>query len=251
MAGISMEICCYNLESVIAAQEAGANRIELCANRHLGGTTPSYGMMEVVRKNLHTPVMVMIRPRGGDFLYSQLEIEVMIHDIQMAKELQMTGVVMGVLQQNGEVNKAVMTQLIDIARPMQVTFHRAFDLTPDPISSLQDLIELGVDRVLTSGQHYRSFEGMKVIKTLIDMAGDRIVVMPGGGITEYSVKEIIQYTGAKEFHVSASGNRPSTMKFKKGQVLMGTSDSEYTVEIADPTRIRRFRKIVDQLLIKD
>jgi copper homeostasis protein len=203
--------------------------------------------MEVVRKNLNAQVMVMIRPRGGDFLYNQLEIEVMIHDIQMAKELQMDGVVMGVLQQNGEIDKAVMKQLIEVARPMQVTFHRAFDLTPDPVKSLHDLIELGVDRVLTSGQRHRSFEGMKVIKALIDLAAGQIAVMPGGGISEYSVKEIMEYTGASEFHVSASGTRPSGMKYRKDQVLMGIKETEYTVEIADPARIRRFREIVDQL----
>ena len=251
MAGITMEVCCYNLESVLIAQEAGANRIELCANRHLGGTTPSYGMMEVVRKNLQIPVSVMIRPRGADFYYSQPEIEVMIHDIQMAKELKMDGIVTGVLNKNGEINTAVMKELISIAKPMQVTFHRAFDLTPDPEKSLQDLVELGVDRVLTSGQRHRSFEGMGVIRTLIQLADNRIAVMPGGGISEYSVKEIIQFTGAKEFHVSASGSRPSVMEYRKNKVHMGSSDSEYTIAIADPGRIRKFRTIVDQLTINN
>ncbi len=229
------------------AQEAGADRIELCANRHLGGTTPSFGMMEVVRKNVQAPVMAMIRPRGGDFLYSQLEIQVMIHDIQMAKELQMDGVVMGVLQHNGEIDKQVMKVLIEVAKPMQITFHRAFDLTPYPMKSIQDLVDLGVDRLLTSGQHQSSFEGMKMIKALLEWAEDRIKVMPGGGVSEHNVKEIIEYTGAREFHVSASGTRPSSMKFKQEQVLMGTTDSEYTVEIADPRRIAKFRDIVDQI----
>ena len=242
-----MEVCCYNLESALNAQVAGADRIELCADRHQGGTTPSYGMLEVVRKHLQLPVFSMIRPREGDFYYSNQEIEVMMHDIQMAKELAIDGVVTGVLQKDGQVNVAVMKQLIAIARPLQVTFHRAFDLTPEPRKSLDDIMSLGVDRILTSGQRPSAFEGMKIVKQLVEWSQGRLSVMPGAGINEENLLQILKQTGAKEFHVSASGTRPSQMQFRKEQVLMGDDQSEYTIDVSDEMRIKEFREIADQL----
>ena len=246
-----MEVCCYELESALTAQQAGADRVELCADRHQGGTTPSYGMMEVVRKELKIPVFAMIRPRGADFLYSSQEIRVMMHDIQMAKELEMEGVVMGVLTPDGQVDTGIMKELIELARPMEVTFHRAFDLTPDAKRALRDLISLGVNRVLTSGQYNTAFEGREVIRKLNEQATGKIVVMPGSGIREESVTDLLSNTGAREFHISASGKRPSGMKFKKQGVLMGTSKSEYMVDIADAARIKKFRELVDQIQIKN
>lgn len=249
MDGITMEVCCYNLESAIYAEAAGADRIELCANRHQGGTTPSYGMLEVVRKIVEIPIFSMIRPRGGDFLYSKEELEVMLHDIQMAKELGMEGVVMGVLRKDGQVDIEVMSRLIEVVRPMEVTFHRAFDLTPDPIKSLEDIISLGVDRVLTSGQRSSAYHGMAIIKSILESCKGAIIVMPGAGINEENVLQILEQTGAREFHVSASGTRPSKMKFHKNQVQMGSDEGEYTVDITDENRIRKFREIVNQLKI--
>jgi copper homeostasis protein len=251
MAGITMEVCCYDLESALNAQEAGANRIELCADRHQGGTTPSYGTMEVVRKQVKLPVFVMIRPRGGDFLYSAPELNAMMHDIQMAKELGMEGVVMGVLGKEGQINVQVMKQLIEVALPMQVTFHRAFDLTPEPKKSLEDLMALGVDRVLTSGQRTTAAEGIDTIRSLVQQSGSKLLVMPGAGIDENNVVEILKQTGASEFHVSASGTRKSNMEYRKEQVLMGTDKSEYTIDIADKARIEKFREIVDRLTTED
>ncbi len=247
MAGYTIEVCCYNLESALTAQDAGADRIELCADRHQGGTTPSYGMMEVVKKQLTIPVFVMIRPRGGDFLYAPEEYQVMMHDIQMAKELGINGVVMGVLKPDGRINPIVMEELIDLAKPMQVTFHRAFDLTPDPLESLHDLISLGVDRLLTSGQCTSAFDGRQVITSLIKQAEKKIIVMPGAGINESNVLELLSETGAHEFHISATGSRPSQMKYHKQAVLMGTSPSEYSIEIAAPRRIEKFRALIDSL----
>ncbi len=244
---ITMEVCCYNLESAVNAKAAGADRIELCANRYQGGTTPSYGMLEVVRKNVDLPIFAMIRPRGGDFLYSKEELEVMLHDIQMTKELGMEGVVMGVLSKDGQVDSEIMKKLIETARPMEVTFHRAFDLTPDPTKSLEDLISIGVDRVLTSGQQNSAFDGVVLIKSLVETAREAISVMPGAGINEDNVASILEQTGARELHISASGSRPSKMKFHKEQVQMGNDGSEYSIDIADGKRIMRFREIVDQL----
>jgi copper homeostasis protein len=170
----------------------------------------------------------------------------MMHDIQMAKELGMDGVVLGVLEKEGQVNKSIVAELVGLARPLQVTFHRAFDLTPDPMESLHTLIEFGIDRLLTSGQHHTAYHGRNIIKTLVEFAGDKIMVMPGAGINEENVVEILSTTGAREFHVSASGVRSSAMKFQKSDVLMGDDASEYTVDIADGTRIGRFRQLVEQ-----
>jgi len=208
-------------------------------------------MLEVIRKNVDLPIFTMIRPRGGDFLYIKEELEIMLHDIQMAKELGMEGVVMGVLSKDGQVDSEIMKKLIEIARPMEVTFHRAFDLTPDPKKSLEDLLSLGVDRVLTSGQQNSAFDGVVLIKSLVETAGEVISIMPGAGINEDNVVHILEMTGAKEFHVSASGSRTSKMKFRKEQVQMGSGRSEYSIDIAEGKRIRKFRKIVDQLTIKD
>ncbi len=244
MEGITMEVCCYNLESAVYAKAAGADRIELCANRYQGGTTPSYGMLEVVRQNVDLPIFAMIRPRGGDFLYSKEELEVMFHDIQMAKELKMEGVVMGVLQKDGQVDIEVMERLVAVARPMEVTFHRAFDLTPDPMKSLENIMSLGVDRILTSGHRSSAFEGVEVIRSLVEMSQGKLSVMPGAGINEDNVVSILEQTGAKEFHISASGSRPSKMQFHKDLVQMGSEDGEYTVDIADERRIRKFRDII-------
>ena len=245
MPGIIIEVCCYNLESAINAQEAGADRIELCADRYHGGTTPSYGTMEVVRSRVKLPVFVMIRPRGGDFLYAREELDVMAHDIQMAKELGFNGVVMGVLKSDGAIDIEVMKHLIALARPLNVTFHRAFDLTPDPIKSMQELVSLGVDRLLTSGQHRSAFEGRDIIKTLVGLTEGKLEILPGAGITEDNVHELLRHTGVREIHVSASGTRASLMKFKTQEVLMGDNDSEYSVDVADKDRIRRFRELVD------
>ena len=242
-----MEVCCYNLESTLYAQRAGADRIELCADRHHGGITPSYGVMEVVRKQIQLPVFVMIRPRGGDFLYSKPELDAMAYDIQMAKELGMDGVVMGVLQKDGQIDTSVMKELVDLAKPLDVTFHRAFDLTPDARQSLQALISLDIDRVLTSGQHHSAQNGTDIIKSMVVQSEGRISIMPGAGISEGNVVHILQATGAREFHVSASGVRKSHMEFCKQEVLMGNDESEFTVEIADEGRIRKMREMVDQL----
>ena len=242
-----MEVCCYNLESALNAQAAGADRIELCADRNQGGTTPSYGMLEMVRKYLEIPVFTMIRPRGGDFLYSKEELQVMIYDIQMAKELAIDGVVMGVLQADGEVDSSVMKDLVDLARPLSITFHRAFDLTPESTRSLQTLIALGVDRVLTSGHRLTAHEGINTIKSLVELSQGKLTVLPGAGINENNLSEILELTSAREFHVSASGSRSSKMEFQKNQVQMGNHGSEYAVDIADKTRIKTFRKIADQI----
>ena len=246
MTAVSLEVCCYDIDSAINAMNGGADRVELCADRHLGGTTPSYGVMEVVRKYLTIPVFTMIRPRGGDFLYAAQELEAMMFDIQMAKELGMEGVVMGVLKKDGQVDTDTMNHLIEVSRPLQVTFHRAFDLTPDPIKSLEVLISLGVNRVLTSGQAVNVMEGVGTLKTLVEFSEGRITIMPGAGIREDNIVEILKETKATEYHVSAYGTRPSQMEYKQQRVLMGTADSEYVITTADKSRVATFRQLLDR-----
>lgn len=247
MTKVTLEVCCYNLESALNAQSAGADRIELCADRHQGGTTPSYGILEVTQKHLQIPLFAMIRPRGGDFLYSRSEVEVMLHDIQMCKELGVDGVVLGALTNEGKIDVALTKELVKQSAPMEVTFHRAFDLTLDPIKSLEQLIDLGAHRVLTSGHQFTASEGRHSIKSLVEQAAGRIIILPGAGINEENVVDLLQQTGAREFHVSASGSRPSQMKFLNKQVLMGNGKSEYTIEIADQNRVKSFRELADTL----
>ena len=244
MAAITLEVCCYDIESAINAMEGGADRVELCADRHLGGTTPSYGTMEVVRKHLNIPVFTMIRPRGGDFLYSAQELEAMMFDIQMAKELGMEGVVLGALDKHGQINEEALRPLIEIASPLQVTFHRAFDLTPDATKSLQILISLGINRVLTSGQANTVAEGVELLEHLVSVADGKIKVMPGAGFNEENIVEIMQKTKASECHVSASGTRSSYMEYQHQGVLMGDAESEYSLTIADPNKVKNYQALL-------
>ena len=171
---IQLEVCVDSVESAMNAERGGANRVELCDNLFEGGTTPSAGCIAVVRANLKIGLQVIIRPRGGDFLYDAREVAVMQHDIRVAKELGADGVVSGALTVQGEVDRAIIKQLIELARPMNVTFHRAFDMTADPFQALEDLIDLGVDRILTSGQQATAWEGVGLIEALEKQAAGRV-----------------------------------------------------------------------------
>lgn len=200
---ITTEIVVFNIESAINAQKGGADRIELCDNPAEGGTTPSFGVMEIVRQAVSMDVYAMVRPRGGDFVYSAFEYYAMKRDIEMCKRASMDGVVLGILKPDGTLDKDRCKKLIDAARPMKVTCHRAFDVTRDPFEALEACIEVGFDRILTSGQAQIAPEGLTLIKELVERAGNRISIMPGSGIHEGNAKQIIDSTGAKEIHFSA------------------------------------------------
>lgn len=246
---VGIEVCCYSIESALAAQLGGASRIELCDNLFEGGTTPSMGIMQAVRSQVEIDIFAMIRPRGGDFNYSELELESMLYDIAQAKKLGLNGVVLGVLNTNGTFNLEVMKRLVEAAKPLEVTIHRSFDLTIDPFQSLDDVIGLGVDRILTSGQKNKAFDGLPLIRSLIEIAGDKVSIMPGAGISEGNVRELITKTGAKEFHVSAKGSLPSKMSFQPENINLGDPrSSEYTRDVADPQRIRKFLSLVNDLV---
>jgi copper homeostasis protein len=226
-----IEIVVYNIESALRAQEGGADRIELCDNPAEGGTTPSFGTIEVVRANVSLDVYVMIRPRGGDFHYSSYEFHTMKRDIWQCQKTSVDGVVFGILNPDGTIDKKRCKELIDRARPLKVTCHRAFDMTRDPFEALEDCIEVGFDRILTAGQQAQAIKGVTLIGELIKKANGRIAIMPGSGVNEDTVGEIVTKSGATEIHFSATAFRPSEMKYKNQQIAgMGSDEgSEFKV----------------------
>jgi copper homeostasis protein len=198
-----LEVCAYNFQSCLIAEKAGAGRIELCDNHHEGGTTPSFGTLSLAREKTSVQLYPIIRPRAGNFLYNQDEIAVMRNDIKMCKDLQCNGISVGVLTKNAEVDKELLKRIVEWAGPLKVTFHRAFDFTPDPYKAMEDIIEAGCERILTSGQEIVALDGLDVIAKLVRTAADRIVIMPGAGIRASNIERVIRKTGAKEYHSSA------------------------------------------------
>jgi copper homeostasis protein len=215
------EICVDSVGGVRAAQAAGADRVELCADLLEGGITPSRGIIRRARTIGGIGLHVMIRPRGGDFLFDDDEFATMQSDIETAKAEGADGVVIGLLTAAAEVDEARTRELILLARPLSVTFHRAFDMTHEPFRALKTLVGLGVDRVLTSGQEPSVIEGLPLIVALIERAGNRIVVMPGGGITSRNVNRIVAAAKPREIHFAALEPAVSGMRFRRPHVFMG------------------------------
>lgn len=216
-----LEICANSVASCMEAQKGGAYRVELCAAIPEGGTTPSYGDIVMARELLNIQLNVIIRPRGGDFLYSGLEHSIMLKDIEMARKIGVDGVVIGCLTVSGEVDMQRSKELVDAAGEMSVTFHRAFDQCRDPLKGLEDIVSLGCDRILTSGQQPNAEQGIDLLKQLVQQAQDRIVIMPGSGINEENITKIAKETGAVEFHLSARETVKSKMQYRNSRVSMG------------------------------
>ena len=238
------EICANSVASCIAAQEGGADRVELCSGIPEGGTTPSFGMIRKARASIDIALNVIIRPRGGDFLYSEDELEEMIHDIRIAKELGADGLVFGCLTKEGNIDKRAMSILIEAAGGLPVTFHRAFDHSADPLKALEDIIELGCTRILTSGCRPTALEGASLLRQLVEKAGDRIIIMPGCGVKESNIAETARLSGAREFHFSAREPVESGMIFRNPEVAMGSEDDPYgTVQ----TTARRVAATIEPL----
>ncbi|MEP6615908.1 MAG: copper homeostasis protein CutC [Ginsengibacter sp.] len=208
---MKLEVIGFGIENCMAAQRGGAHRVELCDNPLEGGTTPSYGLITTARKMLHIELYPMIRPRGGDFLYSEDEFEIMKADIALCKRSGCEGIVTGLLTNDGKVDKQRTRLLTDLAYPLGVTFHRAFDRSRDPWEAMEDIIDAGCERILTSGQKKNALEGSGLIKQLIEKADDRIVIMPGSGIRADNIGTIARLTGANEFHTSARCIQKSKM----------------------------------------
>lgn len=237
------EVCLEGVDGAIAAQRGGAQRIELCAALVEGGITPSLGTIQACRDAVDIDIMVMIRPRGGDFLYSSAELDAMAKDIEACKSIGVTGVVFGMLKEDGQIDQNATRELLQLAQPLSVTFHRAFDVARDPFQSLDTLIELGVNRVLTSGQQATVPEGKEVIRQLIERSADHIGILPGCGITPENVVEMVRYTGAKEFHATAFSPQESGMIYRNDRVYMGIPGlPEYERQLTSADEVRRFLK---------
>jgi copper homeostasis protein len=241
-----IEICVDSVEGALAAQRGGADRVELCDNLMEGGTTPSAGTIKLARKLLTIGIQVIIRPRAGDFLYSDVEMDVMREDIRVAKQLRADGVVIGCLTAAGDIDVPRTRELIELARPLNVTFHRAFDLCREPRQALEDLVSLGVDRVLTSGQEASCLEGLDLLAELNRQAAGRLIVLPGGGITPRNVRRIVEATGVSEVHLSARSSVESRMEFRNPRVFMGGTlrPPEFSWKTTDE---RAVRSIVESL----
>lgn len=209
-----LEIIGFNIESCITAQASGAGRIELCDSPADGGTTPTYGFIKAARKELHIPLYVMIRPRGGDFLYSNEEFRIMLDDVAVCKEFGCDGVVIGLLDSEGNVDVNRSTVLVEKAYPMGVTFHRAFDRVRDHRQALKDVMATGCERILTSGLHPNCEQGLETLKELITLSNHDIVIMPGSGVKSSNIRRIIEETGATEIHSSASIVMDSQMSYQ-------------------------------------
>ena len=211
-----LEVIAFDIESCIIAEQSGANRIELCDNQADGGTTPSYGFIKQAREKVKIELFPIIRPRGGDFLYSSIEFEVMKSDLLTIKELGYKGAVIGLLNADGSIDTKRTKELVDIVGPsMQISFHRAFDRCQNPLIALEAIIETGCKRILTSGQVPNAGNAIPLLKELVEIANDRIIIMPGSGVRASNIAEIISTTGAKEIHSSARKMIASKMKFQK------------------------------------
>lgn len=244
-----LEISLDSVESAIAAQRGGAQRVELCANLLEGGTTPSAGMIATVRKEMRIGLHVMIRPRGGDFHYTTFEFETMRRDILMAKQLRANGVAFGVLNPNGTVDVKRTRELVDLAQPLPVTFHRAFDMTTNLNDALEAAIEAGAARILTSGGEAVAENGLGAIRSLVHAARNRIAIMVCGGVREHNARRIVDETGSRELHVGHSGVEvamPTSMQFKNEKVSMGTlAGREYSRFVVSGERVRNLVRALD------
>lgn len=247
-----LEICANSVQSCVEAQKGGAYRVELCAAIPEGGTTPSYGDIVLARELLkETKLNVIIRPRGGDFLYSDLEHQIMLKDIEICRELGVDGVVIGCLTANGDVDMQRNKELVEAAGEMSVTFHRAFDMCRDPFQSLENIISLGCERILTSGQQPKAEQGIDLLKQLVEKAGDRIIIMPGSGVNETNIEKIARETGAEEFHLSARESIESKMTYRNPSLKMGGTEviiNEYAQDITSAERVKNTLKELEKVL---
>jgi copper homeostasis protein len=235
---IIAEICANSVQSAINAQKGGASRVELCDNLEEGGTTPSLSQIELTRKYLTIQVNVIIRPRGGDFLYNDLEFKIMRKDIHHCGQAKCDGVVFGILNPDGSIDKQRNKELVDIAHEygMSTTFHRAFDRCADLFKSLEDIIEIGCDRILTSGGMKTAPEGRVILKQLIEKADNRIIIMPGGGITENNIEFVAKATGLKEFHGSFRNRYHGKMNYISD--IFNDINEEYSILLSDPEKVK-------------
>ena len=243
----SLEICAYSLESVLLAEAAGADRVELCAGRLEGGTTPSFGAIHGALQCKNIQVFPILRPRGGDFCYSDVEFQEMLSDLESIKRQGVPGVVTGILLPNGRLDVERMKQLKEAAGEMEFCVHRAIDMSYNPFETLQELIELGVTRVLSSGAANTAVEGISVLKKLVAQAENRIQIMAGSGVNAAQIPALWN-AGIRHFHASASSFKASKMNFRNPAILMGKEGDidEYAIQVASAEKISEMKSLIQQ-----
>ncbi len=244
---VLIEICLDSVESIIAAERGGADRVEFCSDLFEGGLTPTLGMFKTAKRHSTIAISVMIRPRGGDFCYSDLEFETMLNDAKLFKDAGADALVFGILNTDGTIDRERSAEFIKAVSPLPVTFHRAFDMAKDPYEAMETLIDLGVKRVLTSGQEASVPEGLDLLAELIERYGDKIIIMPGAGITERNFKKIHAQLGAREYHLYLHTDTPSRMTHRADHIYMGglLRQPEYTIQHTDTKLVQAMVKTVD------
>lgn len=241
-----LEICCYNAQSAISAAKNGADRVELCENWFEGGTTPSYGTIKQTLKHISIPLHILIRPRGGDFLYSQIEYEVIKEDILKAKEMGVQGVVCGILSASGKIDRQRTKEIVQLASPLSFTFHRAFDMCQNLSEELKVLQDLAVDRVLTSGGQAHALQATETLAQLVNKSPQKPIIMPGGGVRASNIEQLIKETGALEYHSSAKIFKQSKMAYFPRTVSMSdvSVENEKRIVSVDTDAIKKMKKIL-------
>ena len=243
MSEILLECCVGSPLSAVNAELGGAARVELCSALELGGLTPSWGSIRLAKEKIDIPLFVLVRPRGGDFHYAPSELDAMKSDIAAARELGADGIVLGALQGDGKIDGEGTAELIEAAAGAGITFHRAFDSTPDPLAALETLCELGVDRVLTSGHAPRAEDGTELLGRLQQAAAGRIGILPGGGINHDNCRQIIELSGAEEIHVGSAVCSPGAPQEAAG-LGPGGSEPPATTGETDPESVRRLLELL-------
>jgi len=238
-----IEIATSDFATTKTAVEGGADRIELCANLAEGGTTPSYGHIRQCREAFDTLIYAIIRPRGGDFLFTEEEFSMMLQDVKLCKELGCDGVVIGLLNADGTIDLKRTSKLVDAVYPLGVTFHRAFDRCSNPFEAMEQLIQIGCERILTSGQKPSAPDAVELIEQLYREADDRIIIMPGSGVRKENIKMLAEKTGCTEFHSSLRSKRKSSMEFI--HPAFAGSEESYMNNYIDPEEVKALRKALE------
>ena len=240
-----LEVCVDSTESALAAQEGGASRLELCGNLVIGGTSPSFCLFQEVQVAVDLPVHILIRPRYGDFCYTEHEFHVMLKEVEMFRSLGAQGIVIGVLHPDGTLDLARMRQLMQAAGDMSVTLHRAFDLCADPFAAMEQAKELGIHTILTSGQQNSCSQGKELLRQLVSHEDGRITIMIGGGVNPDTLKELLPYTGAHAWHMSGKTALPSPMIYRNKNISMGAASlDEFQILRTSASQIRQAKEIL-------